>query len=273
MSSEQNISKSKKIKNIVLNVIVYTFFAVCAIALLFSILMKESHEGAVEMFGRRYMTVLTSSMEKCDETDVSEYEIKDIPVDSLIFIDPVPEDKTEAAAWYADLGRGDVLTFRYFYAGQQITITHRITHIEANNRGGYNIDLEGDNKSSDAGTLSQSIDTSEEGSLNYVIGRVTGQNKLLGKLITIVKSRVGLICFIIVPSAIIAILEIIHIVGVINEKKRQDAKKKQDEEMEALRRQLEELKKLTVGDGNVVSRETESNETETNVTEDNNASE
>ncbi len=239
-------TKSKKQKNvfrIVLNVIVYTFFVISAVALILSIVAKNSHEGSAELFGRRYMTVLTSSMEKCEETDVSEYEIKDIPVNSLIFIDPVPEDSEEAEAWYADLEKHDVLTFRYFY-GTQITITHRIIDIYKNPDGdGYTIILEGDNKCGDTDILTQTIDTSDENSLNYVIGRVTGQNKALGFLITLLKSKVGLICFIIIPSVIIAILEVVRIISVINEKKRNKVISQQEEEMNDLRRQLEELKR------------------------------
>ncbi len=245
MENTKKKSKAKRIWTIVLNCVVYSFFALCAVALFFSVFAKKDSNGAGEIFGKRFMTVLTSSMEKCDETDVSKYEIKDIPVNSLIFIDPVPEDPVAANKWYASLKVGDVLTFRYYYAGKHLTITHRIVRIEPNADGGYDIDLEGDNKSSDAGTLKQSINTAAEGeeSLNYVIGRVTGQNKFLGFIISLVKSRVGLICFIIIPSVIIATFEIIRIIGVLGEKKRKAAQKKQDDEMDALRRELEELKR------------------------------
>ncbi len=245
MSTAKPKSTAHRIISIVLNVIVYTFFAICAVTLVFSLITRQNNQGAIALFGRQYMTVLTNSMEKSENsTDVSDYEIKDIPVNSMIVIDPVPEDEAEAKEWYDALKEGDVLTFRYWMdATGQITITHRITSKVANDNGGYDIVLEGDNKSSDAHALTQTIDTSEKGSLNYVIGKVTGQAKLLGTLVSIVKSPVGIICFIIIPSVIVAIFEIVRIVSVIAERRRATAKAQQDAEMEALRRQIEELQR------------------------------
>ena len=64
-----------------------------------------------------------------------------------------------------------------------MTITHRITSIEEKEDGGYIIKLAGDNKASSETTLYQTIDTSDETSTNYVIGRVKGQSHILGVVI------------------------------------------------------------------------------------------
>lgn len=194
----------------------------------------------MELFGYEMRLVVSPSMEKCDETDVSGYEIKDIPVNSLVFIETVPEDEEESRDWYAALKVGDVLTFRYVYTTQE-TITHRIVEIEANENGGYTIVLEGDNKNSETGALQQVIDTSQTDSPNYVIGKVTGKSVALGYLITAVQSPWGLIFIVIIPCLIIIVIEIIRIAGVLSQKKKEAAKaeqQKKDEEIEELKRRL-----------------------------------
>ena len=198
-------------------------------------------------------------MEKCEETDVSKYKIKDIPLKSMVFIELVPESEAEAKAWYKTLKVGDVLTFRYKYDRQE-TITHRIIEIKENvdgtgePTGGYTITLRGDNvalkndtgaSKADVGT--QIINTDQE-SVNYVIGKVTGQSKFLGTVIYTLKQPIGIALIIIIPSAIIMILEIMKIVGIVGEekkKKAQEEKDKQQNEIESLKKQLEELQKKT----------------------------
>ncbi len=236
-------SKPKKILDITLNVITYLFFALCLVALVLSVAAKRDADGAVSLWGKQMRVVVSDSMAENADTDVSSYEIKDIPIRSMIFIDLVPEDAAEAEAWYADLKVGDVLTFRYVYVKQE-TITHRITEIEPKETGGYIITLEGDNKASDSNTLTQTIDTSLEDSPNYILGKVTGQNYLLGLLVTAVKSPIGIVCIVIIPCLIIAVFEIFRLVGALTEnrrKKEREEQKKRDEEFEEMKRQLELL--------------------------------
>ncbi len=236
-------SKKKTVISVVLDILLYAFFALCIFGLVVSVTAKRDPDGAVSFFGKQMRVVISPSMAACPETDVSEFEIKDIPVKSLIFIDLVPEDDAEAEAWYDTIQVGDVLTFRYVYVSQE-TITHRVTAITPKPTGGYIIELEGDNKASDANTLTQTIDTSDKESYNYIIGRVTGQNYPLGLLISALKSPIGIVCMVIVPAFIIMILEIIRLVGALGAKKRaaeDEANRQRDEELEALKRQLAQL--------------------------------
>ncbi len=249
MSAETRKLNPRTVLRIAVNVLVYAFLIFCALALIMFAASKPNDGRGAELFGRQYLTVLTNSMEKCEETDVSMYEIQDIPVDSLISVDPVPDDPEEADEWYASLKKGDVLTFRYHYV-QQVTITHRITDIEKNADGnGYTIYLEGDNKASDANTLTQVIDTSKTESPNHVIGKVTSINYFLGWLVSLIKSKVGIVCFIIIPCAALAIYEIVCIVSVVSKKKRKDTEQMQNEEMDALKRELEELRRMAAAGG------------------------
>ncbi len=244
MAGEPTKGRVKKILSTCLNILMYAFFAVCVVALLFSVAAKKDADGTVTLFGMQMRLVISPSMEACDETDVSEYEIGHIPVKSMVFVKTVPQNPQEADAWYASLKKGDVLTFKYVYVSQE-TITHRITHIAAKDTGGYIIQLEGDNKNADASTLQQTIDTSEISSPNYVIGRVVGQSYPLGLLLSIMQTPVGIICTIIIPCIVIMIMEILRLIGVFTEKRRRLALQKeeaQQREMEELRRQLEQLR-------------------------------
>ncbi len=240
MNREQKASLPKRIASITLHVLSYVFFAICAIALFLSITAKRDSDGAATVFNTQLRVVLTNSMEKCNETDVSAYAIKDIPTGSMVFVELMPEEEAARDMWYASLRVGDVLTFRYVYA-RQVTITHRIVDITPKPTGGYLIYLEGDNKASDSELLKQVIDTSQTESPNYVIGKVVGKSYFLGLLVTALKSPVGIVCIVIIPCAIIAIYEIFRLAMLLTEKRKQrerEESQKRDEELEEMKKQL-----------------------------------
>ena len=233
----------KKTAKIVANVLLYAFIAVCIFGVILTISSKKDADGTATIFGKQMRLVLSPSMEKCDATDVQGYDIKHIPTGSMVFIDVVPEDDAEAEEWYKDLKKGDVLTFKYVYVRQE-TITHRITDIYKNENGGYTINLEGDNKDSDSEVLTQTIDTSLKNGPNYVIGKVIGQSRLIGLFVRVLKSPIGLVFIVIIPSLIIVILEIIKIIkllGTGKRKKEQEEKERTANELDELRRRLKEL--------------------------------
>ncbi len=246
MQSENLKSKPQKILGIILSILTYLFFAVCLAALILSVSSKKNSDGAISIFSHQARIVLSDSMAKCDKTDVSGFEIKHISVKSMLFIELVPSDEAEAERWYSELKVGDVLTFRYLYVTQE-TITHRITDIKKTDSG-YIIKLEGDNKSSNADTLTQTIDTSNVNSPNYVIGKVVGQSYPLGLLVTALKSPVGIVSVIIVPCAVIAIFEIIKLTSIISDGKRKKTQREldiKDAELEKIKSELELLKRNT----------------------------
>lgn len=232
-------SKPKKAVKIVLDVILYLFLAVCLFGVIVTIASKKDADGTANIFGRQVRFVQSSSMEKCDQTDVSDFKIKDIPVKSLVFIKTVPKDDDEAAEWYASLKVGDVLTFKYVY-GKQETITHRIVEIIPKEDGsGYVITLEGDNKAADGGNLTQTIDTSLTDSPNYIIGKVTATSYFLGLFAYALKTPVGIVCIIIIPCFIVIAFEVIRIISAIHA----DKNKAEKEKEEAQKNELEELKR------------------------------
>ena len=260
--------KNKKLK-VVLDVLMYVFIALCVVLVIFTITAKKS-DGAINVFGYQARIVLSESMEKCDETNLKDYKIKDIPLKSMVFIELVPEDESQAKDWYESLQVGDVLTFRYKYDRQE-TITHRI--IEKNENldkdgkpnGWYTFVLKGDNKAlaedpnaSAADTGTQTINTEIE-SANYIVGKVTGQSRFLGFIAYALKQPICIALIVIVPCLIIMTLEVIKIVGVLNE----DKKKKQIEEKESQQNEIEELKKQLAELQKNVQTAQSSNETET----------
>ena len=86
-------------------------------------------------------------------------------------------------------------------------------------------------------------------STNYVIGKVIGQAYLLGLLISILKTPIGMIFVVILPCFIIILLEVLKIVnlyGTERRKREQEERQKKDDELRALREKLAELEKASV---------------------------
>ena len=212
-------------------------------AVIITITSKKDEDGASEIFGYQIRVVTSDSMAKSEYTNTDDYDIKSIPIRSLVFIDLVPEDKKEADAWYEALDEGDVLTFRYVYT-TQVTITHRITAITEKKTGGFVIELAGDNKNVDSGQLIQIIDTSIPYNTNYVIGKVTGQAYLLGVILSFLATPLGIVSVIIVPCFVIILFEVLKIARMFGADKKQrehEEKEKQERELEELRRKIAEL--------------------------------
>ena len=242
-------SRIAKIGRVIGNVAVYVVLAVCVCTVLLTLLAKRE-DGAAEVFGYQMRLVTSSSMEASEHTDVSGYEIKSIPIRSLVFIQTVPEDETEADEWYGNLKKGDVLTFRYSYNyPRYVIITHRIESIQENDNGGYTIVLSGDNKSSEDGALTQTIDTSRYDTLCGVIGKVTGQAPFVGRAMSFLKENpIAMALIVILPCAVIILFEALKIAKVVSESKRarelaghEKEKQLQENEIAELRRRLAEL--------------------------------
>ncbi len=238
--------KAGKVVRIIVTVLTYLLLAICLFALIVTIIAKNSTDGVATVFGAQLRIVQSSSMEKHEATDVSGYEIKELPVKTLVVVQVVPTDEAEADAWYQQLKKGDVITFQYVFGREAETVTHRlIADPEANENGGYTLRLQGDNRGGEYAEVgTQVIDTSDKASFNYVIGKVTWSSYLLGLLLYAMKTPVGVICIVILPCLIIIGVEIVRIVNVFTEEKRQKAEweaREKETEIEELKRKLAEL--------------------------------
>lgn len=218
-------SKVNKILSIVGNVVTVLVAILAFFVVAITITAKRDSDGTATVFGMQLRFVKSGSMEKCDLTDVSGYEIKSIPVKSCIFIEVAPTDEGGRTEWYKKLKVGDVLTFKYTYASQE-TITHRIVSLDEKTNGGFVITLEGDNKSDANSVGQQVIDTSTEQiglSRNYVIGKVVGQSYLLGLAVYAFSQPICVMFLIIIPCVVIILLQVQRIIRVTREEKAENA--------------------------------------------------
>lgn len=244
-------TRSKKILSIVLNSLLYVFMFICLVSIVLVTTSKKNGDDAINLFGHQMRRIISPSMDECEHTDVSEYEIKSLPVDTMIFIETVPEDLEEQKAWYDSLKVGDVLTFKYLFVRQEV-ITHRIIDIKDNGKGGYYIYLRGDNVNTPEGGMTQLIDTSDEMSPNYVLGKVEGKSKFIGNVVAVLSSTAGMVFLIIVPIILIIIFEVYKLVRLLTQDKKRVQKenaKAQLDEIEKLKRKIEQLEKEKNNEG------------------------
>ena len=236
-------SKIKKAASVLGNILIYVFLVACIFSVVITLFSKRDSDGAAEIFGYQMRIVTSDSMAKSEYTDVSDFEIKSIPIRSMVFVEVIPEDAKEADEWYRSLKVGDVLTFRYVYT-QQVTITHRIVSIIEKDTGGYIIELAGDNKNSEDGQLVQSIDTSIPYSTNYVIGKVVSQAYILGVIMSFLMMPAGMIFVIILPCVIIMLIEVLKIIKILGEDKRNKQREAQEKEEKENKEKEEEIAEL-----------------------------
>ena len=242
-TAQTNKVTAKKIISIVLDVLLYTFLAlaivVVALTIMSKVAQKDDPNGAPNLFGYEMRYVETGSME--------------------------PENYEDSIKWFENVKVGDVLTFKYREAGQQIVITHRVISKEYNaekytygihageEKGGYVIKLVGDNDGDDDEAMEQIIYTyahyndmadADDQLRGQVIGKVVGQNLVLGTIVTTLKQPLGMVLIIIVPCLIVIIIEVIRIVKVLNSEKNEKAKRTQEEQQEKLDQQNSEIELL-----------------------------
>lgn len=234
-----NKTKTKKVTEVIFNVVLYAFLLICVISVLLTVLSKKDRDGAADIFGYQFRLVETNSM-GASSKDVSRFDIKSVPQGSLIVVQSVPEDAKQAKAWYDALEEGDVLTFRYNNYDGQKTITHRIEEKNTLDDGSYEFVLKGDNVN--GGT--QIIYSDGRDAFNYVIGKVTFSSYPLGVVMSLLSGPVSLIAVIIVCLVII-IIEMVRIINALSADKKQRILAegtRKDEEIDMLRRELEKMK-------------------------------
>ena len=227
----------KKIFKITSDILLYCFIFLGLITIIITLSSKKDIDGATNIFNYQLRLVITDSMAKCSETNVSKYKIKSIPKNSLVLIKKIEDND------YKKLKEGDVLTFRYLYT-EQVTITHRVKSIVEKETGGYIIELVGDNKTGESELLVQTIDTSIEESPNYIIGEVVYTSIIIGFILNMLKSSLGIVFIIIIPSFIIILLEVIKIINITIIEKRKLAERKANEKEQEILELKKKLKEM-----------------------------
>lgn len=227
----------KKIFKITSDILLYCFIFLGLITIIITLSSKKDIDGATNIFNYQLRLVITDSMAKCSETNVSKYKIKSIPKNSLVLIKKIEDND------YKKIKEGDVLTFRYLYT-EQVTITHRVKSIVEKDTGGYIIELVGDNKTGESELLVQTIDTSIEESPNYIIGEVVYTSIIIGFILNMLKSSLGIVFIIIIPSFIIILLEVIKIINITIIEKRKLAERKANEKEQEILELKKKLKEM-----------------------------
>ncbi len=179
----------------VIHKIIFAVLALAAAGAVLALLLLTNDS----LFGYGARIVMSSSMEKDPDVNVEGEAIQDIPVRSLIVIELMPDRKNERDEFYRRLQIGDVLTFSYRAAGENIVITHRVREIERSGNG-YRITLRGDN-----GTLAgtQVIDTADADSENRIIGKVVYCSHVLGVFLCVLREPPFFITICAVIAAVI----------------------------------------------------------------------
>ena len=165
--------------------------------------------GSLDFSETDYKIVVSGSMagEPRDQ-----YDIRTIPVGSMVFIHRVPSDDG-AWAFYSSLQVGDVLTFDYTHpvSHEDMVVTHRIVSISESD-GVYTYTLKGDSIADDPTNGSVQVVTSSSGD---VIGKVVGVAPWLGQLVVFLSTGTGKLCLIIVPCLILILSEAGNIVRIL----------------------------------------------------------
>lgn len=225
--------KSKRALKITGNVIFYGVLAFFVVVAGFSVTSRIT-KGRIG--DSQYLVVVSQSM---DGEKQEQYDIKTVPVKSLIKVDLVKNDD-----FYSSLKKGDVITFNYLPLNN-VTITHRIIEDPLLlSDGTYQYTVKGDAVDGDTQTLYS------DGRTGEILGKVTFVSLPLGQIYLFMSSKVGTLTLVVLPCSAICIFEIAKIIYLVSENNRKkkelainEEKDKKDREIEELRKQLEEAKK------------------------------
>lgn len=199
---------AKKALNIISTIV--TVLAVCfAILAVFTVLTTQSGK-APEIAGYSAMCVVSGSMEP------------EIPVGALVLVKSCAPEQVSV---------GDVISFYSNDAAIRGQInTHRVTQIEVSTDGAYQFATKGDaNDNEDAYPVYG----------DELIGRVVGVSTLLGGIIRLAGSKLGMFLIIVVPLLIIFIINARDVVKLFRQSIKEEEENIKNEEA-AIRAELEE---------------------------------
>ena len=160
----------------------------------------DMNGGSFDFSETEMRVVVSGSM---DGEPREEYDIRTIPVGSMVFIQKVPEGPY-ANDFYSSLRIGDVVTFNYKNPATReiMVVTHRI--IDISNQGGdMRFTMAGDSILDDPTNSSKQVIYSSSGDM---IGKVTGVSEGLGDITVFISSAHGKAVLIGVFAALLAII-------------------------------------------------------------------
>lgn len=256
VQSNEETKKKPKTK-FILNIVLYVFLGILLVFdgfALYSKMNMKGKNGTMNFFGNEVRLVLTGSMNGTDEfyEQHPEFKVKRIRVHDAVYVKTAPaaDAKQEKIdKFYSKIVIGDILTFIDQLHGNKI-VSHRIVSIKIKvnpETGGniYKFTMLGDHP--DAHDDTPQPAASDGGT---IIGKVTGTNRVLGNVLyALVGQKIILVCTVIIPCGVFALIEIIKIIFILSQSRREkvlvaNQKKitEKDDELERLRMELERLK-------------------------------
>jgi len=215
--------KSKKVLNIVLNVVVYVIFAF--VLFLTILVIASGGKGYTSVFGTAFVAVKSDSMDG-DHPDSFEK-------GALLKVKILSDEEKK------NLKEGEIITF-YDYdiaSGQRVLNSHRIVAVENHFDGQISYRTQGDNKEV-CPAPDAALRTPDD-----IIGKVTGKANGIGKVFLWMNTSAGFFVCIVTPSLLVLAYCVYYLVRVIREEKKKKGKALDSEERERLKQELlEELR-------------------------------
>lgn len=188
---------------------IITVAIVAAVLLVSGMYIYDRNGGTLDFSETDVKIVVSGSM---DGQPRGQYDIKTIPVGSMVFIHKVSEGDSQV--FYSSLEVGDVITFHYRHpvSYEDMVVTHRITSITESG-GVYTYECRGDSIVDDPTNGSVQVVTSSSGD---VIGKVVGVAPWLGQLVVFLSTWEGKVCLIITPCLILILSEMRNIIRILH---------------------------------------------------------
>ena len=208
--------KTKKVASVISTVLVVLFLLVAVLSFAVVAVYRLRGEDA-QIFGYQLRIVVSGSMEPA------------IPTRSLVAVRTDSDDTS-----YEE---GDILTF-YYWSGSasEVIVTHRVISVREEN-GDIIYTLRGDAVENDTQEVSASS--------GDIIGKVEWSSAAAEQIVSFLCSPAGIVSCLIVPASAVLVYEIVRAVLLLRGakiKKLKDENSEREREVEALRRELEELK-------------------------------
>lgn len=222
--------KTKKILNIVLDVVIAIVLVFAAFLAVISIRSKvKGYNDYTEVFGSAYVAVASESMSGTTPDYVPQGKLEGFEKGDLIKINLTDEKEVQ------QLEVGDIITFRtgLIVQGKRVLNTHRIIEIESDAEGKIvKFRTRGDNNPAADSDLIKVDD---------VVGVYEGKASGIGHVFLFMSSSAGFFVCIVLPTLLIVVYCVVNLVLVIQKEKKvqvAEAEIEKQAEKERIRQEL-----------------------------------
>ncbi|MGN0824374.1 MAG: hypothetical protein ACI4MB_04820 [Candidatus Coproplasma sp.] len=223
-------AKTKKILNIVLDVVIAIVLVFAAFLAIVSIRSKAKGYGQyTEVFGTAYLAVASDSMDAEKPSYVPEGKLEGFAKGDLIKIKLVNEEQAK------EFEVGDIITFESseISAGKRVLNTHRIIEVITDTQGNVTkYRTHGDNNP---------LSSNETVSISDIVGVYEGKASGIGHVFLFMGTTAGFFVCIVLPTLLIVAYCVYNLIVVIKKEKKvqaADAEAEKEAEKERIRQEL-----------------------------------